>query len=224
VKPGDIVLGQPVLSRDGHSLGTVDRFVLNDATHQIEQIVVHKLLHHGDKLIDVAVIDRSDADGVVLSIDASEVAALPNFVRETYVDLSQSAALDDTYMSMATTAGAGSFLVEAPVAGRRTLGAETSDFFDAAIPQGATVEDVSNLASGDDVMSAGTDVIASDGRRVGKVHEVTYGADGGVTGFVVKEGVLFKHDVRIPIERVATMGAKHVHLNVTAEEAEASGR
>jgi uncharacterized protein YrrD len=73
-------------------------------------------------------------------------------------------------------------------------------------------------------MSAGTDVIASDGRRVGTVHEVTYGADGGVTGFVVKEGVLFKHDVRIPIERVATMGAKHIHLNVTAEEAEAAGR
>lgn len=224
MKPGDIELGQPVRSRDGHALGTVDRFVLNDITHHIEDIVVHKALHHGDKLIEVELVDRNDADGVVLSIDAAAVANLPDFVRETYVELSPADALSDTYLSMTTTAGAGSFLVEAPVAGRRTLDAVTSDFFDPAIPIGATVEDESNLEPDDDVIGAGTDVLASDGRHVGKVHEVTYGADGGLTGFVVKAGVLFKHDVHIPAERVATMGAKHIRLNVTAEEAEAAGR
>jgi sporulation protein YlmC with PRC-barrel domain len=127
-------------------------------------------------------------------------------------------------MGMSTAAGAGSFLVEAPVAGRQTLGAATADLVDASIPLGATVEDESNLEPDDDLIGAGTDVVASDGRRVGTVHEVTYGADGSITGFVVKAGVLFKHDVHIPAASVATMGAKHIHLNVTAEHAEAAGR
>ena len=219
----DIRLGEPVLSRDGHRLGSVDRLVLDQAGRRVEALVVHKILQAGDKVIDMGLVERVGVDGIVLRVDASEAAKLPAFVHEGYVELTPDAALQDTYASL-SPAGGGSLLAAAPVAGRQTVEAATASLFDPAIPAGAVVEEESSVPAEDDVIGAGTDVLAADGRKVGTVAEVLVGPDGGVTGFVVKAGHLFKHDVQVPIERVAEVGDRHIHLNITAEQAEAAGQ
>jgi uncharacterized protein YrrD len=73
------------------------------------------------------------------------------------------------------------------------------------------------------MISHGTEVVASDGRKVGTVAEIFVTPDGKVTGFVVKAGFLFKRDVVIPIEWVAEIGEKHIRLKMTADDTEESG-
>jgi uncharacterized protein YrrD len=74
------------------------------------------------------------------------------------------------------------------------------------------------------MIESGTDVVGSDGDKVGSVDDVLFDAEGRITGFIVRAGFLFKHDVMIPIERVAEIGHDQIHLNVTGDQAEAEGR
>ena len=75
-----IALGQDVFARDGQKVGTVDRVVLDDRSHRVDQIVVHKgVFFSTDKLVDRTMIERVDDGGVHLSIGATEEEKLPDF-------------------------------------------------------------------------------------------------------------------------------------------------
>ena len=217
-----IRLGTPVFSREGRKLGMVDRMILDERHLRVEALVVHKLHHAADKIIEMAMVERVGDDGIVLRIDADEAAQLPAFVRQTYVEVAPEDALHALYSSLSQSAG--SFLAVAPVAGRHTIEEVTSGLPASAVPPGAVVEVESNVPAEFDVISAGTDVLAADGRKVGTVAEVIVGPDGAVTGFVVRAGFLFKHDVLIPVAWIADIGDRHIHLKVTAEQAEQGHR
>jgi uncharacterized protein YrrD len=215
-----IRLGDPVFSRDGRKLGTVDRLILDERRRRVKALVVHKLLQAADKIIEMSLVERVGEDGIILRINADEAARLPAFVRQGFVEVTPEAALHTLYASLAP--GAGTFLAAAPVAGRHTIEDATAGVHPPPIPPDAKVSVESNVPVDYDVISSGTDVYASDGRWVGTVAEVMVDPDGNVTGFVVKEGVLFKHDVFIPVAWIADIGDKHIHLKVSAEQAEAS--
>jgi sporulation protein YlmC with PRC-barrel domain len=153
---------------------------------------------------------------------ADEAAQLSAFVRQEYVDVTPESALHPFYPSLAP--GAGSFLAAALVAGTHTIEDAMAGVHPPPIRLDATVSVESNVPIDYDVISRGTDVFAADGHRVGTVAEVLIDPDGNVTGFVVKERVLFKHDVFIPVEGIADIGDKHIRLKVTAEQAEARPR
>jgi uncharacterized protein YrrD len=215
-----IRLGEPVFSHDGRKLGTVDRLILDERRRRVKALVIHKLLQAADKIIEMSQVERVGEDGIVLRINADEAARLPAFVRQEFVEVTPDAALHALYSSLMP--GQGTFLATAPVAGRHTIEDATAGVHPPPIPPDARVTVESNVPADYDVISSGTDVYASDGRWVGTVAEVMVDPDGNVTGFVVKEGVLFKHDVFIPVDWIADIGDKHIHLKVSAEQAEAS--
>ena len=217
-----IRLGAPVYSRDGQKLGNVERLILNDRRFRVKALVVHNLLLGGDKIVEMPLAERVGEEGIVLRIDADEAERLPAFVRETFVEVSPEAALDALYASFAP--GAGTFLAAPPVAGRRTIEDFTDDGRLTPIPPDATVTVESNVPDEYDVIGPGTDVFAVDGRKVGTVFEVMVDRDGDITGFVVEKGFLFKHDVFVPVDWINDIGNDHIHLKVTAAEAEANSR
>ena len=160
-------------------------------------------------------------EGIVQRIVADEAERLPAFVREEFVEVTPEAALDALYASFAP--GAGTFLAP-PVAGRRTIEDFTDDGRLTPIPPDATVTVESNVPDEFDVIGPGTDVFAVDGQKIGTVSEVMVDRDGDIGGFVVEKGFLFKHDVFIPVDWIYDIGHEHIHLKVTAEEAEATSR
>lgn len=214
-----IRLGAPVLSQDGKRLGVVNRLILDDHRRRVKAFVVHKLLQAADKIVEVSQCERVTDDGIVLRIGADEAANLPAFVRESFVEVSPEAALQSLYTSLMP--GPGTFLAQAPIAGRHTLDEATEGAYPPPIPPEARVTVESNVPAEYDIIGTGTDVLAVDGRKVGTVSEVVVDHQGDVSGFVVRKGFVFRENMDIPIDWVADISDKHIRLKVSAAQVEA---
>lgn len=70
------------------------------------------------------------------------------------------------------------------------------------------------------LIGRGTDVLDREGKKVGVVDEVETNEDGEVVAFVVRAGLVFHHDVRVPVELVSSVTSDAVHLRVNADELE----
>lgn len=214
-----IRLGAPVLSQDGKRLGVVNRLILDDRRRRVKAFVVHKLLQAADKIVEISQCERVTDDGIVLRIGADEAADLPAFIRESFVDVSPEAALRSLYTSLMP--GPGTFLAQAPIAGRHTIDEATEGAYAPPIPPEARVTVESNVPAEYDIIGTGTDVVTVDGRKVGTISEVMVDEQGDVTGFVVRKGFIFPEDMYVPIDWVTNISDKHIHLKVSAAQVEA---
>lgn len=78
-----------------------------------------------------------------------------------------------------------------------------------------------NAPEGTVGLHEGMSVESSDGHRVGSIKALDEDATtGDVTDIIVKEGLLFGHDVRIPCSMIAEVHSDRVTLSVTRDEAE----
>jgi uncharacterized protein YrrD len=211
-------LGQTVYSRDGKKLGKIDRLILDDESRRVEAIVVHKLLQSADKVIDLGLVDWTDEDRVVLKIDAADAERLPAFFKEEFVEVKPEVAQREIWEALQPGVP-GAYLSTVPAAGRQPIHELTSGLFPTVVPSDAIVKTESNVPFEDDVISSGTEVVALDGKTVGYVAEVFVAPDRSVSGFVVKAGIFFKHDIVVPIEWVDDIGEKTIRLKVTADQA-----
>jgi hypothetical protein len=216
-----VKLGNGVFSRDGEKLGTVDRLVFNSENQHLEELVVHKGILSGDKLVDLDLVDRVEGDRVVLSLPASEAKRLPDFAETQYVEAPLDQFTDYPGVG-AGSVGAGTLLYGGSGLGLGYPGGGFSPFATAPMDM-PVVENVSNLPEQDVVLGSGSDVIGADGKKVGTVDRVLYGDDGILRGVVVKAGFVFKHDVTIPGAWVAELDEDRIRLNVTGAEAQAQG-
>lgn len=224
-----IDIGKDVIGSDGEKVGKVDRLVLDSETHNLVKLIVHKgMFWSEDKIVDIDLISQVDGDGNVhLSVPSDDEDTLPVFVEETH-----RVATDEE----ATSMGYGAFVGTAPYApivmAPATTGAAPGrtggeykpgegPFFDT--PQvGGVLETRTNLPEDSMTIDKGTDVIGNDGDKVGEVDELMTDADGNITGFVVKAGFLFTHDVEIPMSLVDHMSGEHIALSVSADQADQS--
>ncbi|HET8522783.1 MAG TPA: PRC-barrel domain-containing protein [Thermomicrobiales bacterium] len=212
-----VEIGQDVVSSDGQKIGTLDRLVLNTENNHVENLVVdHGILSH-DKLIDIDLIARTEPDRIILSLTKDEADELPDFVKEEYSLAPPDIEIADPYIAPAMAGG------------RMLYGAATMapsypnpgpSLFEQAPVNPPPVETVSNIPVQDIMISDGTDVVGSDGKKVGAVDEVLFAPNGDLEGFVVKAGFLFKHDVRVPMDWVADTGHDKIRLKITSDEAE----
>lgn len=208
---------KPVMSRDGRHIGHVDGLILKYNTHDVESFIVQSgvLLEH-DRLVSREFVDSIEPDGTVtLKVTLDEVKRLPEFVEREFViakshDLG---GMPDEWVAMGTGSPPVYFGTESDSLGY----GRTEPFYGAVpvIPPEVMIE--SNVPFEDVVLDEDTDVLGSDGRKIGTVDEVHYGPDGRITGFVVKAGFLLRYDVEIPADWVESVGEQHVRLRVSAE-------
>ncbi len=214
----DLGLGKRVISHDTQHVGHVDGLVLDYNTRDIESFVVRSgvFLEH-DRFVSLQLIDQIDPDGTVtLTISAADVKKLPEFAERDFVH----ATPDDLKNMPRMWSGIGPGAL--PVyfgTGSDALGFRSSGMSrEAAQRDSPGFESESNLPAQDIVIDRGTDVIASDGKKLGTIDDVTYGPGGKVTGYIVRAGFLFHHDVTVPAEMIESIGEDHVRLRVTAEQ------
>jgi uncharacterized protein YrrD len=216
-----IDLGKDVIANDGEKIGTVDRLVLDNETHNLIKFVVHKgVIFSEDRIVDIDMISKIDSDGNVhVSVASDDERSLPPFVEDTYrvADEEVTRHLDyGTYTGTAPYAP----IWMAPGGAGGTYRPGEGPFFQGAEATSGTLETRSNLPEDSFTIDEGTEVVGSDGNKVGEVHELVMDEHGNPTGFVVKSGFIFTHDVEIPIEVVERMSSSHVQLNITSDEAE----
>jgi uncharacterized protein YrrD len=216
-----IQFGQGVYSRDGEKLGSVDHLVLNTENNHLESLVVRQGVLAGDKLVDIDLIEQVQDDRVVLSLPADETEQLPDFVEERFVLAPSDVSVEQPFIVPAAGMGGGSLFY--PVATTAFV-TESASLYEPASPNPPPIEDRSNIPPEDVMIGQGTDVVGADGHKVGTVDEVMFDEHGRTAGFVIKEGLIFKHRLRVPMDWVESAGEDEIRLNVPSDVVGSEGQ
>ncbi|HEX7101097.1 MAG TPA: PRC-barrel domain-containing protein [Nitrolancea sp.] len=221
--PGNtnIELGIKIVSSDGEHVGKVDSLVLDYNTREVQSIICRSgFLLTTDRIISIGMVDQRDADGnLVLNITADQVKEQQQFVEREFRAMSPDE-VGPTPVTWATGTGQAPYYFYPAT---DSLGyRDDAPFFSNAPLAPPDVEVESNLPENASRLDSGSDVVGSDGKKLGTVEDVTYTENGDITSFVVKAGFLFHHDVNIPAEWISSISDDVVHLTVTADEADAT--
>ncbi len=216
-----IDIGKDVIASDGEKIGSVDRLVLDSETKDLNKFIVHKgMFWSEDRIVDIDLVSNVDADGNIhLRVPSDDEDTLPAFVEDTHY-----APSDDEVRAMGYEAFVGTapyspilFASDNPGGSYRP---GSGPFFDVADTGPTNLETRTNLPEDSMTIDQGTDVVGRDGDKVGEVDQILVDERGNTTGFVVKSGFLFTHDVQIPIDLVDHMSGERITLKVTGDEAE----
>ena len=223
-----IEFGNDVFSRDGTKLGTVAGLVMDAQNERVQALVIGEGLFGQDqRLVNISAVTSSGNGRVELETTDAEADNLPQFVRTEYVERprgGQSGLQDDALIMPAGGVGGPIFYDSSLTAtGYGSYGGSDS-FFDTAPLNPPVVETRSNLSEEDVVLRKGTDVVGSDGKKIGTVDDILLDDDGRVTGFIVSAGFLFHHDLSIPASAVSEYDDDRVRLNITSDAAEGNRR
>lgn len=208
-----IALGQTVLTSDGAKIGTIDRVLLNPTHHHVEHFVVHRgILLDDDKVIARRAIDRVDASGVHLTIDADAARQLQRF--EHSFDAGE---MESGYPEVIPGPFQSMVLFPAPPAGMTYL--DHGRLFQLEPLEGTPDHPSSEELHADIVIGKGAAVTTVDGHRLGSVHEVAYDEEGVLVSIVVQTGGVLRHrSVTIPAAQIAGMSDEEITLSVRADE------
>jgi sporulation protein YlmC with PRC-barrel domain len=223
MSPQLLDLGKHLRSSDGKLFGAVDGVVLDPVTNEITYLVLDRGFIPGKKLVDIGFVVETDGHGTVLSIPADQVEHLPNFVRERYVQAHPTTTMAGPEDQLSTLGAIGTVWLPAGVhAGDIHMIGDDGRY---AVPSasGVVIQDVSSVPESSVTITEGTAVVGSDGHKIGHVDELLLDGD-RIIGFVVKTGVAFPHDVRVPMEWVAGIAHDHIRLNLVGAAAAARGR
>lgn len=192
-----VEIGADVQVPNGDKVGTVSYVVVRPAEMHVMDIVVSTGAILGRDVVVPMDSVTGVKDGVVhLAIDASQLETCSDFVDVHYRQPPQE-------------------WVPPPAFAYPTGGAIwPADMY---YPQPDSVE--VNAPAGTVSLYAGMDVESSDGHKIGSIAALdTDPSTENVTGFVIKEGVFFKHEVAIPVDAITDIHESRVVLKGTKDE------
>jgi uncharacterized protein YrrD len=189
--------GDDVIGSEGEKLGRVEYLVVDPPELNITDIVVSTGAILGrDIVVPIDKVERVSDAAVHLSVDKSQLAALPN-----YVDVKFQVPPE------AWVPPAGFYYPPSAVLW-------PAEYY--APPTEVKV----NAPAGTVGMHDGMDVESSDGHKVGSINGFDVGPEDDVTAIVVKSGFIFTHDARIPVQFISDVDDGKVRLNLTKDEVE----
>lgn len=218
----NIQLGKTVISKDGERIGTVDRVVVDPETRDLVEIVVHQgIFFAHDLIVEKQFIAGVDASGLLLlTIDAARAGELPRFFETEYVIPAPQELYDLPY-PIETFVNAGG-MTTSPVLWRTGYGGSRNrvaaqSLFGYSVVESGSVEVRDSLADGLVAITTGTDVVGSDGRKVGSVSDVVYNEDGTLTGVVTSSGFVLRHHALVGDALIASITPDRIRLSVPAD-------
>ncbi len=218
-----IELEKPVISINNQRVGSVDSLVVDYNTKEITGIIVRSgVFFEDDRILPIETIDHVEDDGkVILKLSDKETKKQQQFVERDYTRWNpENQPYPYTDEAWVNAAGAPSVFW---AYGTEPLGYTNEAPYFAEAPSNPPVDEVqSNLPEQSVLVNEGTDVVGSDGEKIGTVDQVAYTPDGDIDGFVVKAGFIFHNDVRIPGNWIEEISGDIVTLNVTSDEAQSA--
>jgi sporulation protein YlmC with PRC-barrel domain len=193
----DIKIGADVYGSDGKKLGTVSHVIVQPPRMHVTDIVVTTgdLLER-DVVVPVDRVEDVDAGGVYLSIHKDDLKNYPDYVEVEF---------------------------RRPPPGWRPPRGFLYPVAAVLLPAAASLTGAAkvrvNAPPGTLGIQKGMEVESSDGQAVGTVEALDIDVQtGDITGFVLRRGLLFGHDVRIPVEDVREIHENKVVLKLTKDQ------
>jgi uncharacterized protein YrrD len=214
----ELEIGAHVNSKDGTRLGSIQKLIVHPDTNQVDGFLLGKGHFSTNKIVAVGQIESAHADGVVLKLTTRQAEQLPAFIQEQMLRAPGNLTYQGRWGAQADFAGSGeNWVMRAPGGDFSTI--DSNSLFSPAPIGTLEAQNLDDLPPDSVLLNKGTEVIGSDGKKVGHVDEIIIDSERGITGFLVKAGHVFTHDVHVPMSSVAGISHVHVRLNVTAEEA-----
>jgi uncharacterized protein YrrD len=214
----EVDIGAQVRSRDGKRLGSVERLIVHADTRRVDGFLLDTGILSANKIVGLGQIANIDSEGITLTLNRHEAEALPSEIHEQMLRAPGNLTYEGRFGAMAEVEGTGdNWVFRGPTGGDLPNTGASSFFFEAPIGN-IEAENISSLSDDLVIISEKTEVVGSDGQKIGHVDEVILDNKSGITSFLVRAGHLFQHDVRVPISAVAGMSHARVRLNIPADE------
>jgi len=199
--------GATVYSFDGRQVGHINRVVLNPKTKEVTDIIVRKgFLFAEDKVVPLNLVESSIAERILLREDAGNLDALLPFKETHYISLDEGESHNADYSNEL----ASPLYWYPPM----DLGLEYPGYGYDYQPRYRT-ETEENIPEGTIALKEGAAVFSSDNHHIGNVAQVfTEAANNRVSYFLISEGIVFKHQRRIPAAWIRAVEEGNIHLTV----------
>lgn len=198
----DFYFGDGVHGRDGDRLGELRAVVYDPDTHQIVELAVQHAGFAGHVLLaPIGAVRAADHSGVDLELSLAQFDTLPTFADERNVAPPPDAEniTDDEITEPID-------VPDVPPVGAAT-GVESIAFT-------PIVQETLHVPPFDTVIDGDTRVWATDG-EIGKVRAVQMNDQTDrIAGFLVHHGLIFGHDLQVPIESVTSIQPATITLHV----------
>ena len=214
----EVNVGARVKGRDGKKFGTVEQLIVHPETYRIDGFILGKGVLSESKIVDADLVTATDKEGIVLSMNGDEASELPTLIVQQLVRGGGAFSYGYGYGQPGMHAGADQWRLQGPSGGQLPNTGSQSWVSQTPIGSAAT-ENVSNLSRDVVLIGEKTEVIGSDGEKIGHVDEI-FVEERHITGVLVRAGRVLHHDVRVPRSMFAGLTHHRIRLNVTAEEAE----
>jgi sporulation protein YlmC with PRC-barrel domain len=205
-------LGDQVRTVDGKDVGKIDKLILDPVTNAVKAAVVRKGFFLPDDIeIPLGALEREADDRLLLKRTEAEVDDLPRFYEASYTPPPPTYLVPFGYPSAAVlwpVGWPGGYPVPGQIA-TDTLAAEAAEV--------QRRRDLDNA-----VLDEGSEVLASDGEKIGELQRVSFDtASRRPASFVVKRGLLNTEEIELPADSIASVDDRIIHLRLTKEEVEA---
>jgi sporulation protein YlmC with PRC-barrel domain len=205
----DVTIGAEVRGSDG-KLGDVHRVIVDARTGHVTDLVVkHGFLFGNERVVPLSSVTKVENGVVYLDTDKEAFERFHGFADDRYrapdPDYVGPPGYDNTefLLDEVTSIGVASYgQVEPPLGYPGGEQVSPDDMQRPVIRQGSAVLDV-------------------NGEKIGEVSELSLDPDGGAPRHLsVKHGLLFKHEIELPLAWVREIGDDGVLLSVTKAELE----
>jgi uncharacterized protein YrrD len=214
-----VAIGADVQTSDGRSIGKVEHLIIDGESKQLAAIVADKGIFDSGRVVDLEYVKSMSEKVVVLSISEDEAKALPGFAEHEFIRLGDSAEVgiggSGATVDIGPT-GSAWMSYGASAGGLPSTGA--SSFFPMPVVGDVQAQVVGPLTDSEIALGNGTDVVDAAMNKIGVIDDIIFDENGKIESFIVQQGHVFHHDVRVPIEWVAGITHEHVRLNVLKDE------
>jgi uncharacterized protein YrrD len=213
----NVELGSPVLDSTGKQVGDVDGIVVDAGTKRAQAIVVNAgLFGRSRHMVAISAITSSDDAGLHLDASGATTGKESPVLASEEVAEAQRVEPPIEFVAAAGVGGP----VYADVSGVPGQYPNDSSFFDLAPIDPPVVEVESNLDESDVILSGKTEVLSSDGEKIGHVKALSLGSFGTVESMTVSGGFRGREHGSFPLADITDLGSSSVRLRFSRAQAE----
>ena len=215
-----IEIGAKVSSKDGKTVGKVDKLIVHAGTGEVGGFLLDPGLIGRNHIVDLLQVASSDAHGVVLKLDADQANHLPEVIHEQRVKAPGTVTVPTGFGGMVTMSGGGdTWYLRGDEGGQLPNTGYDSIIATAPIGNDET-ENRTNLPDDAVIVNERTEVIGSDGKKIGHLERVVIGEGNRITAIVIKTGWVHRHEFQVPIDLVKSSTDKETYLSVPHDDVE----
>jgi sporulation protein YlmC with PRC-barrel domain len=221
----DIELGRDVVTSDGLIFGKIQEFVVDPKERKLAAIVVRygRFPSEREFIVGWPFIGHVQEENLYLKVNGEQVEQFPEVIRTAFV----SGPTTTSATSMAYWGG-GDMLAQGSMMGDSIRGGMSVMGEGGAIAPGTrtsfdlvstNIEFQTNLPENSSVVTHDTEVMTSDEKKLGVVHQVVCEESGVITGFYTRTGRVRRRKFYVPVDLVEAGSHLFIRLRITADEA-----